>query len=278
MNTYPKAAILLFLAFTAGGAAGFFAAKKLLEQHYMELSQLEIDDVKAYYRKKYEGKEPVIVTADTTEEYRKIATRYTKPDLHELANGIKDEDEEIEEDDETDELEEEEYDDLDDDGVIISPIETADHLDPDKEPYLIDYDEFVKPTDIFSKVDLFYYRFDDTVCNADDVIMNEPEDILGWEWMKILETKTTAFVRNEGMATDFEIHSFSKSYKEEVAARLETDKEKKFRRMARKKEAMDSSSDEFIEHETLAKKEEEKKKAAAARKAKRLAAQAAEEE
>ena len=278
MNTYPKAAILLFLAFTAGGAAGFFAAKKLLEQHYMELSQLEIDDVKEYYRKKYEGKEPVSITADTIEEYRKIATRYTKPDLHELAKANKDEDEEIEEDDETDELEEEEYDDLDDYGVIISPIETADHLDPDKEPYLIDYDEFVKPTDIFDKVDLFYYRFDDTVCDADDVIMTNPEDTLGWEWMKTLETKSTAFVRNEAIATDFEIHSFSKSYKEEVATRLETDKEKKFRRMARKKEAMDSSSDEFIEHETLAKKEEEKKKAAAARKAKRLAAQAGEEE
>jgi len=278
MNTYPKAAILLFLAFATGGAAGFFAAKKLLEQHYMELSQLEIDDVKAYYRKKYEGKEPVSMGVDTVEEYRKIAMKYTKPDLHKLANGNKDEDEEIEEDDETDELEEEEYLDLDDESLIISPIETADHLDPDKEPYLIDYDEFVKPTDIFSKVDLFYYRFDDTVCNADDVIMNDPEDTLGWEWMKTLETKSTAFVRNEAIATDFEIHSFSKSYKEEVAARLETDKEKKYRRMARKKEAMDSSSDEFIEHDAIAKKEAEKKKAAAARKAKRLAVQAAEEE
>jgi|GEM_PF-3287790 len=276
MNIYSKPAIIALVSLGVGGVAGFLVARRLLEQHYQELSQMEIDDVKDYYRKKYEGKEPVIVTADTTEEYRKIATRYTKPDLHELAKANKDEDEEIEEDDETDELEEEEYDDLDDDGVIISPIETADHLDPDKEPYLIDYDEFVTPTDIFDKVDLFYYRFDDTVCDADDVIMNEPENTLGWEWMKILETKTTAFVRNEGMATDFEIHSFSKSYKEEVASRLETDKEKKYRHMARKKEAMDSSSDEFIEHETLAKKEEEKKKAAAVRKAKRLATQAAE--
>jgi len=278
MNTYPKAAILLFLAFTAGGAAGFFAAKKLLEQHYMELSQLEIDDVKAYYRKKYEGKEPASVTADTTEEYRKIAMRYTKPDLHELAKANKDEDEEIEEDDEIDELEEEEYDDLDEEEMALAGIETTDNLDPTKEPYLITYDEYIAPTDIFEKVELFYYRFDDVICTSDDLVVPEPEDQLGWEWMKILETKTTAFVRNEGMATDFEIHSFSKSYKEEVAARLETDKEKKYRRMARKKEAMDSSSDEFIEHETLAKKEEEKKKAAAARKAKRLAAQAAEEE
>ena len=250
MNTYSKPAIIALVSLGVGGVAGFLVARRLLEQHYQELSQMEIDDVKDYYRKKYEGKEPVSITADTIEEYRKIATKYAKPDLHKLANGIKDE--ETEEDDETyeiDELEEEEYDDLDDDGVIISPIETADHLDPDKEPYLIDYDEFVTPTDIFDKVDLFYYRFDDTVCDADDVIMNEPENILGWEWMKILETKTTAFVRNEGMATDFEIHSFSKSYKEEVASRLETDKEKKYRRIARKKEAMDSSSDEILEYE-----------------------------
>ena len=260
MNTYPKAAILLFLAFTAGGAAGFFAAKKLLEQHYMELSQLEIDDVKEYYRKKYEGKEPVSITADTIEEYRKIATRYTKPDLHELAKANKDEEtEEDDETDETDELEEEEYDDLDEEEMALAGIETTDNLDPTKEPYLITYDEYVAPTDIFEKVELFYYRFDDVICTADDLVVPEPEDQLGWEWHTALETKTSAFVRNENLAVDFEIHSFSKSYGEEVAARIETDKEKKYRRLARKKEAMDSAKEYEDEDRPVSKKKESRR-------------------
>ncbi len=254
MNTYSKPAIIALVSLGVGGVAGFLVARRLLEQHYQELSQMEIDDVKDYYRKKYEGKEPVIVTADTTEEYRKIATRYTKPDLHELAKVNKDEETEEDDEDLEEDEDELEYDDVNEDGVIISPIETADSLDPDKDPYRIDYDTFIKPTDIFSKVDLYYYRFDDVICDANDVIKHSPEDILGWEWMKDLETKTTAFVRNEATATDYEVHSFSKSYKDEVASRLETDKEKKYRRIARKKEAMDSSSDEILEYEREIKK------------------------
>ncbi len=251
MNTYSKPAIIALVSLGVGGVAGFLVARRLLEQHYQELSQMEIDDVKDYYRKKYENKEPVV--KDETGEYKKIATKYAKPDLHELASGetreIAEDDEDLEEDE--DELE---YDDMNEDGVIISPIETADSLDPNKDPYRIDYDTYIKPTDIFSKVDLYYYRFDDVICDANDVIKHSPEDILGWEWMKDLETKTTAFVRNEATATDYEIHSFSKSYKDEVASRLETDKEKKYRRIARKKEAMDSSSDEILEYEREIKK------------------------
>ena len=234
MNTfYSKPVIVVFAAFTAGGVAGFFVAKKLLEQHYQEQAQIDIDDVKAYYREKYEGKE-------TVSKYQNLTERYKKPDLHLLASShnvveeeLEDEEEELEEEDEEEEELEEE----------TPPIV----LDPNKDPYLISYDEFVRETDIFDKTELYYYRFDDVICNSEDAKMLEPEDTLGWEWMHELETKTTAFVRNEKLATDFEIHSFSKSYAEEVAARRETDKEKKYRRLARKKEAMDSSSTEILD-------------------------------
>lgn len=40
-----------FLTFVAGGAAGFFAANKLMKQKYEQLVQDEIDSVKAAFRK-----------------------------------------------------------------------------------------------------------------------------------------------------------------------------------------------------------------------------------
>ena len=147
---------------------------------------------------------------------RKIVTNYVKPDLHTLATKNIEEDENdefyVEPDGES------EIPELDEEEMELAGIETVDSLDPTKEPYLISYDEYIKPTDIFEKIELFYYRFDDIVCDAEDIVIPDPEDQLGWEWMKVLETRTTAFVRNESLASDYGIRSFSKSFNEEVEA------------------------------------------------------------
>ena len=257
MTTYSRTAILAIVAFGVGGVGGFLLAKKLLEQHYQELAQIDVDDVKEYYRKKYEGKKAINSEEDDEKIYRKIVTNYVKPDLHTLATKNIEEDE----NDEfyVDPDGESEIPELDEEEIELAGIETTENLDPTKEPYLITYDEYVAPTDIFGKMELFYYRFDDIICTADDVVVPEPEDQLGWEWMKALETKTTTFVRNEKLAIDFEIHSFSKSYGEEVAARIETDKEKKYRRLARKKEAMDSAEEYEDEDRPVSKKKESRR-------------------
>ena len=243
MNTYFKSAVLGLLVFGAGGAAGFFVAKNLLEKHYQELAQEEIDDVKAYFKNKYEpGKE--LSTAEEKEEkeesednnnYRKIVNKYQKPDLHELVSAHEEDEEDEDEENEDDEDEE----------------------DPEmrESPYLLSYEEYTKPIKPYENVELYYYRFDDVVCNGNDVILTEPEDILGWDWMKELETKTTAFVRNERFGSDYEIHLLNQSYVTEVGSKLETDKEKHYRRIARTKKVMDDSSDEYMESE----KQKEKK-------------------
>lgn len=257
---YSRAAVLAILAFAVGGVGGFLLAKKLLQQHYEELAQIDVDDVKAYYRKKYEGKEPVDETEEPGTEYRKIVTKYTKPDLHTLATKNSEEEEEEENDELDADMDGESgIPELDEEEMALAGIETTENLDPTKEPYLISYEQYVAPTDIFEKVELFYYRFDDVICTADDIVVPEPEDQLGWEWHTALERKTTAFVRNEKLAVDFEIHSFSKSYGEEVAARIETDKEKKYRRLARKKEAMDSAEEYEDEAKPVSKKKESRR-------------------
>jgi hypothetical protein len=263
---YTKPFVIAFVSFAIGGTAGFLVARKLLEEHYMEQAQIEIDGVKDFYRKKYERVPEVETSKDSAEsevgKYRKLTDKYNKPDLHELANPHEEDileddiEEEIEEEIEefSDDEDEEEEDDEDEDDSESGGDENM------TDPYLIDYEDFTDPTSTFKKVDLYYYRFDDVMCHSDDLVIPQPEDILGWEWLNLLTTKAIAFVRNPKLATDYEIHALGKSYQTDIAGRLETDKEKKYRRLARKKEVMDSSSDEFLKLEEQAAKKRQTKK------------------
>ena len=234
---YSRTTVIGFAAFTVGGAIGFFAAKHLLEQHYREIAQMEIDEVREYYKEKYDDP-----------RYQAIADKYKKPDLFELApseNDIYDEeeDEDYEDyEDEPDDYEEEFYEEEEEDPMDYE-------IDPDRDPYAITYEQFVAPYPEFRKVDLFYYRLDDVVCDGNDMVLPEPEDELGWDWMRALETQTAAFIRNDKTQTDFAIHAFARSYETDVKVKQETDRERNFRRTARQKEAMDASSDEFLARE-----------------------------
>ena len=119
--------------------------------------------------------------------------------------------------------------------------------DPDVDPYLIDYAEFCKKSNVYDKVDLYYYRLDDILCDTKDTVMQNPEDVLGWDWMKEMQKLNTAFVRNEKLKIDYEIYPISGAFSDEVTSRLETDKERKYRRIARQKKAMDDIATEHIE-------------------------------
>lgn len=248
----------LLAAFGLGGAVGYFVTKQVMEKQTQE----DIEDVKEYYREKYEsGKYPKRDKA----EYKKIAEKYAKPTIHSLVQKSVDEDETVEEHDGEglyyDSEEEEEEDILEEELSLEAQEERNEELNAEEAdgPYLIDYETFGKQSDIYDKIDLYYYRFDDTICDSKDKVIDSPEDILGWDYLNALFTATTVFVRNEQLKTDYEIHSFSKSYTEEVKSRLETDKEREYRRLARQKKAFDDIADEYA-HES---------KHAAAKRAKR---------
>lgn len=238
-NANMKLAIVV--SFSLGGALGYLIAKKTLKEHYDALSQEEIDDVKSYFLKKY-GEINGLTDTDT---YRKVASKYSKPNLHDLAtSGIEADDEELEEEDQEVDEEEKAAEEME-----AKSNELAAEADPNKEPYLIDYQSFCKPSDVYDKVSLYYYRFDDVVCDVNDKVVEEPEDTLGWEYITELGRRTTAFIRNEKLKIDYEIHSFSKSYNEEVKVKLETDTERKYRRMARQKKAVDDIGSEYMEED-----------------------------
>jgi len=230
--TNGKVTAFVLLAFVLGGVSGVLVAKKLLEEQYREEAQADIDDVKAYYAEKYGEKK-------IDGKYQSLAKQYIKPDLRDLANGRATEIE--------DEVEEEEV-------IVDDTLEETVAKPAKTDPYVITYDTFVEKTPGFTKSDLYYYRFDDVICDGKDRPMVEPENIIGWDWVVELKTKSTTFIRNEVLKADYEIHSFSKSYADEVSSRRETDQEKKYRRIARRKEAMDDYQTQLDEENVVAPK------------------------
>lgn len=234
----PKTLLPLVLAFGLGGLFGYVITKKLLAEKYEEETLNEIYELKAYYHDKYELR--------TTERVLPLI-KYSKPDLHTLATK------ETEETDakfyKTDEEEAQAQ--MDEDLSLAAQEELNEDLtnrykDP-QEPYLIDYAEWAEPSEIFDKVDLYYYRADDILCDTKDSIIKDPEEILGWDWLNEMQKETTIFIRNEKLAIDYEVHSLGLAYSDEVSSRLETDRERKYRRTARAKKAMDDVATEHLE-------------------------------
>ena len=244
----PKTVLPIVLAFALGGFAGYIITKKLLAEKYAEEAQIEIDSVKEYWREKNEG------DADNSKNYP-YSKSLQKPDLHTLVKPYSTS--VLEQFNEEADAryfksdEEEAQAQMDEDLTLEAQEQFNDEMqaeaDPDVDPYLIDYAEFCKKSDVYDKVDLYYYRLDDILCDTKDTIMQNPEDALGWYWMKEMQKLNTAFVRNEKLKIDYEIYPISGAFSDEVTSRLETDKERKYRRIARQKKAMDDIATEHIE-------------------------------
>ena len=244
----PKTALPIVLAFALGGFAGYIITKKLLAEKYAEEAQIEINSVKEYWREKNEG------DTNNSKNYP-YSKSLQKPDLHTLvkpySTSVLEQFNEETDAKYFDSEEEEEQAQMDEDLALEAQEEFNEEMqaeaDPDVDPYLISYAEFCKKSDVYDKVDLYYYRLDDILCDTKDTIMQNPEDVLGWDWMKEMQIMTTAFVRNEKLKIDYEIYPITGAFSDEVTSRLETDKERKYRRIARQKKAMDDIATEHIE-------------------------------
>ena len=243
----PKTLLPLVLAFGLGGLFGYVITKKLLAEKYEEETLNEIYELKAYYHDKY--------TVVSSDEQGRPVLKHVKPDLHTFVT--KDEPMEYDDIDEESDAkfyktdEEEAQAQMDEDLSLAAQEELNEDLtnrykDP-QEPYLIDYAEWAEPSEIFDKVDLYYYRADDILCDTKDSIIKDPEEILGWDWLTEIQEETTIFIRNEKLAIDYEVHSLGLAYSDEVSSRLETDRERKYRRTARAKKAMDDVATEHLE-------------------------------
>ena len=178
-----------------------------------------------------------------------------KPELKNMAERIK---KQLEEDgiyDENIGREDEEEDSEEDEGDIEEPSEADEALEGldsqnmyeaadwaekhrDK-PYLIDPDDFEANEPDYEQQALFFYNEDAVLCDEDDKIIDEYEDLIGYEWEKVFFRQTNAWVRNDKLKTMYEIHSVPQAYSEVVAGFIGTDREREFNRKARMKQIMD---------------------------------------
>ena len=78
------------------------------------------------------------------------------------------------------------------------------------------------------------------LCEDDDSIVEEEEELVGFDYEDVLSMQTTAWVRNDTLMIGYEICRIDDSYNRSVANALETPKEREHRLLARQKHLMDN--------------------------------------
>lgn len=224
------------LVFLAGGVAGFFTAKKLFEEHYAELAQDEIEDMRRYYEEKMEPTEeedtdrPNPNFQPSYEEYEKRVEPYrsnnnplVRPEsgtrvmsYNEIAKakmaeslGIRSPSEEFlrtsnPAQDIEDEEEEEDEEVTDDAGYSEDEYNDQDRL-KNPNPYPISEDSFHNENPDYDKISLYYYTYDDLLCEEDNEIITNVGGTVGFDVIEQLEKRPTAWARNDMFEIDYEI-------------------------------------------------------------------------
>ena len=227
-------AITAVAAFAIGATVGFFAAKKFFEEKYAQLAQEEIDSVKEIFGRHYEpcdaddnradgigpGMEsefdeprsnPNGVMARSSlniQSKSEAAKQNYNLSPSKKTEAAPSEDDESEEDDE--------------DGPEGYPVKDdgteRDLEDVDRtEPYLISDREYSEEFPEHDKISLYYYTFDDVLCNENEEPMDDIDSTVGQDTMSELANGAmTVWVRNEPLSIDYEICAVRNSYAQAV--------------------------------------------------------------
>ena len=201
------------------------------------------EEIKEYYDRvmKYSS----VATSEERGKGRPII-KYNKPPLIQQDWGTLEGDEgegDIEEDYEDDEDDEDDPMDLAYEAELEARAEEfAKRKDENKSnglPYVIDYNEWEYGPDEYDRQFLYYYSEDRVLCEDDDSIVEDEEELVGYDYEDVLEMQTTAWVRNDKILVLYEIHRIDDSYSRSVANIAETPRERDYRIKGRRKQALD---------------------------------------
>lgn len=106
-------------------------------------------------------------------------------------------------------------------------------------PYVIDHEEYENGPDEYERQFLYYYSADRVLCEDNDSVVEDEEVLVGFDYEDTLDMQTTAWVRNDQIMVLYEIHRVDESYARTVANAIETPKEREFRILGRRKQALD---------------------------------------
>ena len=231
MNTNIVKGILIF---ATGVGVGALVTNKLLKNNYQQLVQEEIDSIKENFKKNEEYKRKRDLVDINNEKksliYRKSLDKYrtysnTNIDPAELvsppegdndADEPEDEEYETEDDDDDDETEDDDDDEYSaDEAISTEQINRRDHITP----YVISYKEFSEEKDYYDKLTISYYNVDDTLADDQEEIL-DVTSIIGNEALSCFgrgsNDSEVVYVRNERLASDFEVIRTQQSYQENV--------------------------------------------------------------
>lgn len=106
-------------------------------------------------------------------------------------------------------------------------------------PYVIDYAEYQDGPEEYEREFLYYYSVDRVLCEEDDAIVEDEEELVGLDYEDVLDMQTTVWVRNDELLTLYEIHRIDESYKISVEGAVETPRERQYRILGRRKQVLD---------------------------------------
>lgn len=107
-------------------------------------------------------------------------------------------------------------------------------------PYTINFDEYQDENMGYEHQVLYYYSGDRVLCEDDDSVVEDEEELVGLDYEDVLEMQTTAWVRNDKVLNIYEIHRIDEKYSESVANAVETPRERDFRITGRRKQGLDN--------------------------------------
>lgn len=220
-----------FLGFCGGGVAGFFAGKALLEQHYNQVVQEEIDSVKKAFRRQMKtmadakstvvsektGDDPKekITTIDRVSEAKKLKAQGLGFDEIAKKMGMNESTIRSFLRDEVD-TKKKDYRAYYPDKKVAAPVKEEPKEEKPTSPYVIPPQEFGTNAG-YEEISLTLYA-DGTIADDDDNPMSE-EDIaetIGRECLKHFGEyePDSVFVRNDDMRTDYEILQDERRYED----------------------------------------------------------------
>lgn len=259
-----KRCLLAIVSYGLGVASGYYVCKKLLENTYRK----EIAEVRESLMSEHNQKVMEEISEDFIDEEKDAAERiiennlyrpqkgrpyfnYANPPMEEIARKLAeekdDEDEEEEEEEEEEGVEDpEDPEDEESEEELIARAEKIARISQENKknnrPYVIDYDDFSDAPDDYEIETLYFYSDDGYLCDENDEIIENDEEIVGVDYEDVLNTQTTAFVRNDILKKVYEIYRLDRSYKKDIldAREDESPEERELRRLARRKEALDA--------------------------------------
>ena len=220
-------------AFAIGATVGFFAAKKFFEEKYAQLAQEEIDSVKEIFSHRVTFDRAPSTGESVSVEYTNGMTDEDYEDKRTNPNGVmarsslnvQSKSEVAKQNYHLIAKVEETTEDSDDEDEESDPNETPVDEDTERdledvdrtEPYLISDREYSEEFPEHDKISLYYYTFDDVLCNENEEPMDDIDGTVGQDAMaELSDGAMCVWVRNEPLSIDYEICAVRNSYAQAV--------------------------------------------------------------